>query len=123
MVILPMSLYFNEFLYVSRVNMHYFYHIKCSFWLAAVAHTCNPSYSGGRDQKDAVRGQCRQKVCETPSQSMLGQGAVCLSSQLYQEAQIGESRSRQPWHKVRAYLKNNQHKKGWWIVSSRRALA
>jgi hypothetical protein len=33
-----------------------------------VAHTCNRSYSGGRDQKDYSRSQPRQIVHETLSQ-------------------------------------------------------
>jgi hypothetical protein len=36
-----------------------------------VAHTCNPSYSGGRDQEDRVRRQPGQIVLETLSQKKL----------------------------------------------------
>jgi hypothetical protein len=33
-----------------------------------IAHTCNPSYSGSRDQRITVQGQTGQEVQETPSQ-------------------------------------------------------
>jgi hypothetical protein len=33
-----------------------------------VAHACNPSYSGGRDQEDRYLKLARQIVCETLSQ-------------------------------------------------------
>jgi hypothetical protein len=34
--------------------------------LGMVAHACNPSYLGGRDQETAVQGQPGQKVIEIP---------------------------------------------------------
>jgi hypothetical protein len=37
-------------------------------WLLPVAHTCNPSYSGGRDRRIALRSQPRQIVHKTLSQ-------------------------------------------------------
>jgi hypothetical protein len=37
-------------------------------WQAAVAHTCNPSYLGGRDQEDPVQSQPKQIVHKTLSQ-------------------------------------------------------
>jgi hypothetical protein len=48
---------------------------------ALVAHACNPSYSGGRDQEGfVVQSQLRQTVCETlfrknPSQERAGEVA------------------------------------------------
>jgi hypothetical protein len=36
-----------------------------------VAHACNPSYSGGRDQEDCIRSQPRQIVLETLSRKTL----------------------------------------------------
>jgi hypothetical protein len=36
-----------------------------------VAHTCNPSYSGGGDLEDVLRRQLEQIVCETLSQKSL----------------------------------------------------
>jgi hypothetical protein len=35
-----------------------------------VAHTCNPSYSVGRDQEDLIWSQPRQILLETPSQKI-----------------------------------------------------
>jgi hypothetical protein len=44
---------------------------------------------------------------------------MCLSSQLYREAQIGGLLFR--WvSQVRPYLKNNQQKKDWWSGSNGR---
>jgi hypothetical protein len=43
-----------------------------------VAHTCNPSYSGGRDQEDQVQSQSRQinssqdLILKKPLQKMAG---------------------------------------------------
>jgi hypothetical protein len=35
-----------------------------------VAHTCKPSYTGGRDQEDDDLRQAKQKVSKTSSQSI-----------------------------------------------------
>jgi hypothetical protein len=46
-----------------------------------VAHTCNPSYSGGRDQEDYGSNPAGQIVCETLSQKNPSQtraGGVAL---------------------------------------------
>jgi hypothetical protein len=56
-----------------------------------MAHNCNPSYSGGRDQKDQVslQGQPRQKVSETNKPSVVvhthpGEGkSLLLKSQKF----------------------------------------
>jgi hypothetical protein len=37
-----------------------------------VAQTCNPSYSGGRDQEHCGSKPARQIVCKTPSQKRAG---------------------------------------------------
>jgi hypothetical protein len=66
-------------------------HIRAS----AVAHTCNPSYLGDRDWEGHGSRQPMWKFCELPSKSMAGCGGVCLSSQLYEEAQIGGQQTRQ----------------------------
>jgi pyridoxine/pyridoxamine 5'-phosphate oxidase len=49
-----------------------------------VAYTCNPSYSGGKDQKVLkFEGSLCKKVCETQSQPIkAGHSGVCLSSQV-----------------------------------------
>jgi hypothetical protein len=46
-----------------------------------------------------AQGKSGQKVFETPSPPMAGDGGTHLSSQLHWEAQIGASQSRQPGHK------------------------
>jgi hypothetical protein len=38
-----------------------------------LAYTCNPSYSGGRDQEDCGSEPARQIVCKTLSQKNLQQ--------------------------------------------------
>jgi transposase len=53
-----------------------------------VAHACNPSYSGGRDQKDQVQDQLRQIVHETqsrknPSQKRAGGVAQVVEPSRY----------------------------------------
>jgi hypothetical protein len=41
-----------------------------------MAQACNPSYSGGRDQKDAIGSQPGKIVCETLSQKTLHKNRV-----------------------------------------------
>jgi hypothetical protein len=63
-----------------------------------VAHTCNPTYSGGRDQEDFSSLPVQQKVHKTPAQSIknwVWWGAHVI--QATQEAQVGESRSAPVW--------------------------
>jgi hypothetical protein len=43
---------------------------NCRGW-ALVAHACNPSYSGGRNQKDHSSKPAWEIVCETLSQKNL----------------------------------------------------
>jgi hypothetical protein len=42
--------------------------IDLRHWESMVVHSYNPNYSGGRDQKDLVLDQLRQKVREKPSE-------------------------------------------------------
>jgi hypothetical protein len=47
-----------------------------------VAHTCNASYLGGRDQESRVQDQHRQKVLETQSQPIKAvYGGMCFATQ------------------------------------------
>jgi hypothetical protein len=48
-----------------------------------------------------------KKFMKPPSQPMAGCGSICLSSKLYEEAQIGGSCSRLARHTVIPHLKNN----------------
>jgi hypothetical protein len=67
----------------------------------AVAHSCNPSYLGGKNQEDHNLKSTQAKILETPCQPMAGYGDGPCHPQLCQEAQIGGSRSGQPGHKAR----------------------
>jgi hypothetical protein len=64
---------------------------KTPSWPGAVTQACNPSYLGGRDQKNCGLRATSAKVHKTPSQAMTGQGSSCVSSQLSGEVQMGET--------------------------------
>jgi hypothetical protein len=53
--------------------------VKVSAKLGAVAPTCNPSYSGGRDQDNRGLRPVQAKVSETPFQLTAVRGGAYLS--------------------------------------------
>jgi hypothetical protein len=68
-----------------------------------VAHTCNPSYLGGRNWEDPglrpawVKSQLNRPPT-LPSQPVAGPGGVCLSSQL-RSSGIGLGKNTRPYPK------------------------
>jgi hypothetical protein len=60
-----------------------------------VAHACNPSYSGGRDQEDGVSRSTPAKSSQDPSQPMAEHSGNSPVIHLSKEAQIERSQFRQ----------------------------
>jgi hypothetical protein len=63
--------------------------LKVMGQLGVVAQVCNPSHSKDRWEELWFKASPGKKFTKAQSQPMAGCRAVCLSSQLLQEAQIG----------------------------------
>jgi hypothetical protein len=50
-----------------------------------VAHSCNPSYSGGGDFEDVGQDQTGQKVNESPISTNMAEIVVCICNPSYME--------------------------------------
>jgi hypothetical protein len=84
------------------------------FRLCTVAHTYTTRFLGGRDWEDfSLRLVLAKSSQSTHLNQWLDVVVSCLSSQLWGEAQIGESGPGWLGHKVRPCLQNNPCKKDW----------
>jgi hypothetical protein len=74
-----------------------------------MAHACNPSYLGGQYWNYHGSWPAQAKTLQDPTQwEKVGQGDICLSSQLWRKGKIGDLKSRLAWIKSETLYQNIQ---------------
>jgi hypothetical protein len=82
-----------------------------------MAQTCNPTYSGGKDQEDHSLRPAQTKSSWDPISANTGHGGTHLSSSYGGKHKIGGSRSRLAWAKNKTVSqKSPTQKRAGWVI-------